>query len=45
MESAEEAHFHSARPSASSALASSTVMKVGAGCLPQKMAFTQLVEV
>ena len=38
------AQSHSATPSASSARASSTVRKVGAGCLPQKIAFTQLVD-
>ena len=43
-ESAVLAHFHSATPSASSALASLTVRNAGAGCLPQKMAFTQLVD-
>ena len=43
-ESAVDAHSQVATPSASSDLASSTVWKVGAGCLPQKMALTQSVD-
>ena len=39
-----EAHFHSAAPTSSSSRASSSVSHVGAGCLPAKIAFTQLVD-